>query len=127
VFAALAALGAGLEVAVRQVGTHDALGPGYAVAVPAAAFLALLWVSHSPIVPRSPVRPSVLFGAAGLVLLAPMVGAGTGAVVALVALVATAAVVVTVVLMRTSRPGGLPPHAVPAGEGGPPSRYDKQP
>ena len=126
VFAALAALGAGLEVAVRQAGTHDILGPGYAVAVPTAAFLALLWISHSPIVPRSPVRPSVLFGAAALVLLAPMVGAGVGAIVALVALVTTATVVVTVVLTRTSRSSGLPRpsrdgrlHAVPAGEGGP--------
>jgi hypothetical protein len=61
-FAALAALGAGLEVAVRQTGGHAALGPvgtGYAVAVPTAAVLALLWVSHAPVVPRSrvPGRP----------------------------------------------------------------------
>ena len=108
VFAALAALGAGLEVAVRHIGTHDALdtlGAGYAVAVPTAAFLALLWVSHSPIVPRSPVRPSVVFGAAALVLLAPAAGAGAGvgAIVALVALVAGGAVAVT--LVRSHPPG----------------------
>jgi low temperature requirement protein LtrA len=105
VFAALAALGAGLEVAVRRAGTDDALTPGYAVAVPTAAFLALLWVSHSPIVPRSPVRPSVLFAAAALVLSAPVVAAeaGVGAIVALVALITAAAVVVTVVLIRTAR------------------------
>jgi len=105
VFAALAALGAGLEVAVRHTGAHDALdtlGAGYAVAVPTAAFLVLLWVSHSPIVPRSPVRPSVLLGAAGLVLLAPVAtpGANVGATVALVAMVAAAAVVVTVLRTR---------------------------
>jgi low temperature requirement protein LtrA len=99
VFAALAALGAGLEVAVLQTGTHDPLGAGYAVAAPTSAFLALLWVSHAPIVPRSRVRTSILLGAATLVLLAPVggAGAGVGAIVALVALVAAAAVAVTVV------------------------------
>ncbi|WP_255621157.1 low temperature requirement protein A [Pseudonocardia sp. DSM 110487] len=105
VFAALAALGSGLEVAVRQTATHealDAVGAGYAVAVPTAAFFALLWVSHSPILPRSPVRPAVLFGAAALVLLAPVAGAGAGvgAIVALVALIAAGTVAVTVVSTR---------------------------
>ncbi|WP_252445036.1 low temperature requirement protein A [Pseudonocardia humida] len=98
VFAALAALGAGLEVAVRRAGTPDGLGAGYAVAVPAAVFLVLLWVSHSPVVPRSRVRPSTLLGAAVLVLLAPVAGAGAGpgVVVGLIATVAVAAVAVTV-------------------------------
>jgi low temperature requirement protein LtrA len=113
-FAALAALGAGLEVAVRETGAHDGhdavgpLGAGYAVAVPTAVFLALLWVSHAPIVPRSRVRPSVLLGAAALVLLAPVAvaGAGAAAIIALVALVTAAAVVVTVV--RNSPAGTSP-------------------
>ena len=101
VFASLAALGAGLEVAVRQTGAHaalSALATGYVVAVPTAAFLALLWVSHSPIVPRSRLRPSIVLGAAALVLLAPVAGAsvGVGAIVALIGLVAAAAVAVTV-------------------------------
>ena len=75
------------------------------MAVPTAAFLALLWVSHAPIVPRSRVRPSVLLGAAALVLLAPVAAAGAGvaAIIALVALVTAAAVAVTVV--RNSRAG----------------------
>jgi low temperature requirement protein LtrA len=99
VFAALAALGAGLEVAVRHAGTHDILGAGYAVAVPTAAFLALLWVSHSFVVPQSRVRPSTLFGTAALVLLAPVVcvSAGLGVVIGLIATVVSAAVAVTVV------------------------------
>jgi low temperature requirement protein LtrA len=98
-FAALGALGAGLEDAVRQAESSTVLGSGYAVAIPTAAFLALLWVTHSPVVPRSRVRPSTLFGAAALVLLAPVAGAagGIGLVVALVTLVAAAALVVTMV------------------------------
>ena len=99
VFAALAALGAGLEFAVLHPGTPDALGTGYAVAIPTAAFLVLLWVCHSPVVPRSRVRPATLFGAAALVLLAPPAAAagGAGVVVGLIAGVAAAAVAVTVV------------------------------
>jgi low temperature requirement protein LtrA len=113
VFAALAAIGAGLEVAVRQAGAHDGLDPlgaGYAVAVPTAAFLVLLWVSHAAIVPRSRVRPAVLFGAAALVLLVPVASAeaGVGVIVVLVAVVAAMAVVVTVVRTRTSRSAVLP-------------------
>jgi low temperature requirement protein LtrA len=79
IFAALAALGAGLEAAVRQTGDHDAadpLGTGYAVAFPTAGFLTLLWLSHAPIVPRSRVRPTVLLGAAALVLVVPLTVAG---------------------------------------------------
>jgi low temperature requirement protein LtrA len=107
VFAALAALGAGLEVAVRQAGTPAAVGPGYAVAVPVAAFLALLWIVHSPVVPRPRVRASTLFGAAALVLLAPVAGAaaGVGVVVAIVALIAAAAVAVSVVGTAGDRAG----------------------
>jgi low temperature requirement protein LtrA len=105
VFAALAALGSGLEVAVRQTEAHDALdavGAGYAVAVPTAAFFVMLWVSHSPILPRSPVRPTVLLGAAALVLLAPVAAAeaGVGAIVAFVALIGAAAVAVLVARSR---------------------------
>jgi low temperature requirement protein LtrA len=105
VFAALAALGAGLEVAVRHTETHDALGTGYAVAIPTSAFLVLLWLSHSAIVPRSQVRASVVFGGAVLVLLAPLVGAGAGVgvVAALIALVAAATVAATIVCSRTRR------------------------
>ena len=84
---------------------HDALGTGYAVAIPTSAFLVLLWLSHSAIVPRSQVRASVVFGGAVLVLLAPLVGAGAGVgvVAALIALVAAATVAATIVCSRTRR------------------------
>ncbi|MFD1528379.1 low temperature requirement protein A [Pseudonocardia aurantiaca] len=109
IFAALAALGAGLEVAARQAGAHDVhdaigpLGTGYAVAGPTAVFLALLWVSHAPILPRSRVRPSILLGAATLVLLAPVAAAraGVAVIIALVALITAAAVAMTVVHSHT--------------------------
>lgn len=85
-----------------HAGAPDAVGTGYAVAVPTAVYLVLLWVCHSPVVPRSRVRPATLFGAAGLVLLAPVLGAGggPGVVVGLVAAAAAAAVAVTVVRYR---------------------------
>jgi low temperature requirement protein LtrA len=107
VFAALAALGAGLEVAVRHTDPHDALGTGYAVAIPTSAFLVLLWLTHSVIVPRSRVRTSVVFGGALVVLLAPLVGgpAGLAAVVALIALVAAAAVAGSIMCVDVVRPG----------------------
>jgi low temperature requirement protein LtrA len=112
IFAALAALGAGLEAAVRRTGDHDAadpLGTGYAVAFPTAAYLALLWVSHAPILPRSRVRPTVLLGAAALVLVAPLTvaRAGLGAILALLALITAGAVAVPVVggTVEVSRDG----------------------
>ncbi|NUT54296.1 MAG: low temperature requirement protein A, partial [Saccharothrix sp.] len=58
-FAALAALGAGLEVAVVRTARHvdvPAVTAGYAVAAPVAAFLVLLWAVHAPLVRRSVVR-----------------------------------------------------------------------
>jgi low temperature requirement protein LtrA len=111
VFASLAALGAGLEVAVGRSGGHDQAGPlatGYAVAIPTAVFLVLLWATHAPIVSRSPVRPSVLLGAAALVLVAPLAtsAGGPAATVAVIAAVAAGAVFVTVA--RSRKRGGGP-------------------
>ncbi|MCC8242889.1 low temperature requirement protein A [Saccharothrix luteola] len=102
-FAALAALGAGLEVAVAHAGHHAAISPvtaGHAVAVPAAGFLVLLWVVHAPFVRRSVVRHTgPLVGAAAVVLsptAAPAVGlAGTVALIAAVCVVVTASTVVS--------------------------------
>ncbi|GAA1625162.1 hypothetical protein GCM10009744_11120 [Kribbella alba] len=49
IFAALTALGAGLEVAVEQTGHHLKASPlavGYAVAIPVGVFLTLRWAVH---------------------------------------------------------------------------------
>ncbi len=61
VFAALAAVGAGLEAAVEHTGHHaavSAVAVGYAVAVPVAVFLVLVWALHVPIIARPVLRPA---------------------------------------------------------------------
>ena len=60
IFAALAAVGAGLEVAVEQTGHHVAASPvaiGYAVAIPVAIVLILLWALHAPICAPPVLKP----------------------------------------------------------------------
>ncbi len=75
VFAAAAAVGAGLAVNVDQVGHHtkiSAAAAGAAVAIPVAVFLVCLWVLHD----RPEYRRTRSFGpiAAVLVLLTPLTG-----------------------------------------------------
>ena len=75
VFAAAAAVGAGLAVSVDQVTHHakvSAGGAGAAVAIPVAVFLVCLWFLHD----RPEYRETRWFGpiAAGLVLLTPFTG-----------------------------------------------------
>ena len=105
IFAALAAVGAGLEVAVEQTGHHlEVSAPvvAYSIAVPVGVFLVLLWAVHAPIVPRPVIRPAVILTAAAVVLLLPLaVGfAGLAAVVAAIAL--TVALVVVATILATS-------------------------
>ncbi|MFI5061799.1 MAG: low temperature requirement protein A [Actinomycetales bacterium] len=75
VFASLAALGAGLEVAVRR-GSANAHIPDiateYAIAVPVTVFLLMLWVLHAPLVPEVVIRPLRTAIAMALVLLLPL-------------------------------------------------------
>jgi low temperature requirement protein LtrA len=75
VFAAAAAVGAGLAVSVDQVTHHakvSAAGAGAAVAIPIAVFLVCLWILHD----RPEYRQTRWLGpiAAGLVLLTPFSG-----------------------------------------------------
>jgi len=86
VFAAAAAVGAGLAVAVDQATHHakvSAIGAGAAVAIPVAVYLLCLWVLHD----RPEYRPTRLLGpiAVVIVLLTPFTGhavALTGAILA---------------------------------------------
>ena len=105
IFAALAALGAGLEVAVEQTGHHlevSEIVVAYAVAVPVGAFLLLLWAVHAPIVPRPVIRPAVILTAALVVLLLPTAVGWVGLAAAVVAIAVCVAVVVTATLLAPS-------------------------
>ena len=104
-FASIAAIGAGLEVAVAWTG-HDAevagVVAGYAVAIPVAVVFALLYVLHRPLVDRAEVPARVLFPAAAVTLLLPLAipAFGVAAMVVAVAVVAAGAVAVTLGLPR---------------------------
>jgi low temperature requirement protein LtrA len=96
-FASVAAVGAGLEVAVQVVGHHTEVSPttaGFVVAVPAGLVLILIWALHRPLVQRAEVPASVVFPAAVLMIAsawaAPLIGV-VGVVIAVAVL--TAAVV----------------------------------
>src|SRR4051794_16840672 len=110
IFAAAAAVGAGLEVAVEGAGHHldvSAVGVGFAVAVPGAVFLVLLWAVHVPLVDRPVIRPVLTVGAAGgILLLPPMAGfLGLTAVVVLIA-AGCALLIATTILTSSRSPAG---------------------
>ena len=75
-FAMLAALSAGLEVAVRHTGhgpeTADWLVSAV-VAGPVGLFLVLVWAVHAPLVPDDGIRPWTVLPPAVLILLSPLV------------------------------------------------------
>jgi low temperature requirement protein LtrA len=109
-FAAVAAVGAGLEVAVEVVAHHTAVTPTTAamvVAVPVALVLVLVWALHRPLVVTSEVPAVAVFPAALLMIVtglaAPAIGV-TGVLVAVALL--TAAVVVVTIGMRRAAPAG---------------------
>jgi low temperature requirement protein LtrA len=109
-FAAVAAVGAGLEVAVEVTGHHtgvSALTAGLVVAIPVAATLVLIWVVHRPLVERSEVPAVAVFGAATLMIAAGLAAPvlGLPAVVVVVA-VLTAAVVTATLGRRRIAPAG---------------------
>jgi low temperature requirement protein LtrA len=82
VFAALAAIGAGLEVAVASTsaehgeahgGEHlSGIAVGFGVAVPVALFLLLIWLLHRPLVDRVVIHPAATVAAVVLVLAIPL-------------------------------------------------------
>jgi low temperature requirement protein LtrA len=105
IFASLAALGAGLEVAVEQTGHHlkvPDVGVAYAVAIPVGAFLLLLWAVHAPIVPRPVIRPAVILSAALVVLLLPTAVGWVGLAAVVAAIAVTVAAVVALTIMAPS-------------------------
>lgn len=92
IFVALAALGAGLEVAVEQT-SHDVhLSPtaaGYAVAIPVAVFVSVLWAVHRTISEPSRVHLSIAGSGTAIVLLLPLATPWIGSAATLALLTAT--------------------------------------
>ncbi len=105
VFAALAAVGAGLEAAVVHLGHHgatSAVAVAYAIAVPVAVFLTLVWALHVPLIARPVLHPSVMLGGAAVVLLLPLAALALSLAVVVAMIAAACGVVVgaTIVLDR---------------------------
>ena len=99
-FASLAALGSGLEIAVEQTAHPLAVSPlvtGYAVAAPAGLFVLLLWIVHRPIVANPVLRPAVTLSGVAAILVTPFAATHVGlpAVVAFIAAVAVLLIVDT--------------------------------
>jgi low temperature requirement protein LtrA len=106
IFASLAALGAGLEVAVEQAGHHTETSDvvvALAVAIPVAVFLVMLWAVHAPIVDRVVINPAAIAVSAVLVIGAATAAPAIGLAGALVAIVVVVAALLSVTLAAESR------------------------
>ena len=105
-FAAIAAVGAGLEIAVQVVAHHTELGDfaaGMSVALPTALALVLVWVLHRPLVVDVVVPAVAVIVPAAVMLAAAFATSvlGVTAVVIAVALSTASAVAITLVRSRT--------------------------
>jgi low temperature requirement protein LtrA len=81
IFAALGALGAGIEVVIAGVGPHPVVAPlvaAYAVAVPTAIYVAFLWAANAPLVTRVVIRAWIVAPVVALLALAPLVVSAIG-------------------------------------------------
>ncbi|WP_346137125.1 low temperature requirement protein A [Lentzea roselyniae] len=108
IFAALAALGASLEVAVEYTGHHLHVSPlviSYAVAVSVGVFLVLLWLVQVPIVARPVLRPGVVLGCATFVFLLPLATPLTGVAVVIAGIAAACALPVAFTVTAERRRG----------------------
>jgi low temperature requirement protein LtrA len=104
-FAALAAVGAGLEAAIEAVGGHAKLSEisvAYTIAVPVAAVLLLLWVLHLPLATTAEIPPWLIIPAGVVVLLWPLAVPviGVTGTVAAIALTVAAVVGVTTAVRK---------------------------
>jgi low temperature requirement protein LtrA len=109
IFAALAALGAGLEVAVGRTGhdlTASPLTVCYAIAIPAAVFLMLLWLVNAPITAEPVVNPAAVLGGVSVILSLPLATPRIG-VAAIVAAIAAVSVWM-IILALAGKSGGCP-------------------
>ncbi len=103
VFIALAALGAGLEVAVETTdrpANITAVEIGFAVAIPVAAFLVFVCAIHALIVSRRTIRPAVILSAAVAVLMLAIATAAAGPAITVTAIAAVCALVVALTISQ---------------------------
>jgi len=106
IFASLAALGAGLEVAVEQAGHHTETSDvvvALAVAIPVAVFLVMLWAVHAPLVDRVVISPVGIAVSAVLVVVAALAAPAIGVAGALVATVVVVVALLAVTLASEAR------------------------
>ncbi|MWV47866.1 low temperature requirement protein A [Rathayibacter sp. VKM Ac-2803] len=104
IFAALGALGSGLEAAVAATAGHlEAANAviGAAVAVPVAAYLLLLWAVHSPLGAEQPMPARLVLPGAVAALATPLLAGPLGVGGVLVALALICAALVTLTVART--------------------------
>ncbi|MBT2233571.1 low temperature requirement protein A [Nonomuraea sp. NEAU-A123] len=101
VFAALAALGAALEVAVEQSGHDVAASPlalGYAVALPVGLYLALLWAIHALVVTEPVIHSAAVLGCVTVILLLPLAAPRIGVAAVVAAITAGCVLLVAVTI-----------------------------
>ena len=106
IFAGLAAVGAGLEVAVESAVHHIDAPPivvGYAIAIPLAVVLVLLWALHAPLVDEMVIHPIATIASAALVLLLPLLAPAIGVAATLSAIVAVVVGLLVFTLARGAR------------------------
>ena len=105
IFASLAAIGAALEVAVEAVNHHAEAGPitvGYALAIPVAVFLLLLWLLHAPIVDRVVIHPAATISAVVVILAIPLAGEAIGTVGVTIAITLACVILLAITITRWS-------------------------
>jgi low temperature requirement protein LtrA len=103
IYASLAAIGAALEVAVQAVSHHVAasgLVVGYALAIPVAAFLLLLWLLHAPLVDRVVIHPLATICAVVVILAAPLAAGAIGVVGVTVTVTVTCVLLLVATISR---------------------------
>jgi low temperature requirement protein LtrA len=105
VFATLAGLAAGLEVAIAQTGNQTRLSSiavTYAVAIPVGVFLMLLW-AVSAVVGRLVIRPVVILSGVAVILLVPLSAERIGVVAAIGAIAAVCASMVAATILMEQK------------------------
>ncbi|CAO1649056.1 low temperature requirement protein A [Salinibacterium sp. NG22] len=101
-FAALAAVGTGIEVAVRSVTTDlesSELVVGYSLALPVALFVLLLWLLHAPMVERVSIPRSATVVAVLVMLALPLAASAIGTIGVAVAIAVVSVILLAVALL----------------------------